>query len=84
MEEEESASDKKQKNDHNERKPDIADTLAKMYHQENIKETEYGRQLKAKEEKTTKMMNDIIAASMKRIQKLKQRKLHQDEGMCED
>jgi hypothetical protein len=85
MEEEQSVSYEKNENelnDHGRKPAGIADTLAKMYHQENIKETQYGRQLRPKEGKTTKMMNDIIAASLKRIKKFKEGKLPQNESTC--
>ena len=54
------------------------DNLAKVYHKENVKETEHSRQLKAKEERAMKFVKEIIAASTKRIDMLKQGKLSQE------
>jgi hypothetical protein len=76
-----SNSDEKDEHNNNGRMPDIADALAKMYHKENIKETEHGRELKTKEEKTMNIMKEIIAKSMKQIEKLKRGDNPQDDSM---
>lgn len=53
--------------------PSIADALAKLYYKENIRKTEHGIEpIRRGDEKIRIMMNNIVAKSLKTIEKLKQ------------